>query len=79
MLLNAAQRHDDVKLIREYIQSKEDAARRDGSVNEDLRNWIEWARKKGDWYDPNIEQEYELLGNVDKSTLSFRHKKVDNL
>ena len=27
----------------------------------------------------NIEQEYELLGNVDKSALSFRHKKVDNL
>lgn len=72
LLLNAAQRHDDVKLIREYIQSKEDAARRDGTVNEDLRNWIEWARKKADWYDPNVEQEDELLSNVDKSTLSFR-------
>lgn len=28
--------------------------------------WIEWTRKKADWYDPNIEQEDELLGNVDK-------------
>lgn len=72
LLLNAAQRHNDVKLIREYIQSKEDAASRNGMLNEDLRNWIEWARKKADWYDPNIEQEDELLGNVDKSTLSLK-------
>lgn len=58
--------------MREHIQSKEDTARRDGTLNEDLRNWVEWAWKKADWYDPNIEQEDELLGNVDKSTLSFR-------
>lgn len=72
LLLNAAQRHDDVKLTREYIQSKEDAASRNGILSEDLRNWIEWATKKADWYDPNIEQKDELLGNVDKSSLSFR-------
>ncbi|HEX5167634.1 MAG TPA: hypothetical protein VFW11_00570 [Cyclobacteriaceae bacterium] len=54
------------------LKLKEDAARRDGTVNEDVRNWIEWARKKADWYDPNIEQEDELLGIVDKSALSFR-------
>ena len=46
LLLNAAERHDDVKLIRAYLQSKEDAAKRNGTVTEDLQNWIEWARKK---------------------------------
>jgi hypothetical protein len=72
LLLNAAQRHDDVKLIREYIQSKEDAAEREGTLNEDLRTWIEWARKKANWYDPLIESEDELLKGVDRSTLVFR-------
>jgi hypothetical protein len=72
LLLNAAQRHDDVKLIREYIQSKEDAARHDDTLNEDLRNWIEWARKKADWYDPHINSRDELLDSVDRDTLAFR-------
>jgi hypothetical protein len=71
LLLNAAQRHDDVKLIREYIQSKEDAAKRDGTLNEDLRNWIEWARKKANWYDPNIESFDELLNDVDRNNLTL--------
>lgn len=71
-LLNAAQRHNDVKLIREYIQSKQDMARRDGSISEDLKNWIEWARNKADWYDPHIEKEDELLKGVDRSTLVFK-------
>lgn len=73
VLLNAAQRYDDVKLIREYIQSKEDAAKRAGTLNEDLRNWIEWARKKADWYDPHIEAYDELLDEVSRTTLTFKN------
>ncbi len=72
LLLNAAQRYNDVKLMRDYIQSKEDIARRDGNLNEDLLNWIEWAWKKADWYDPHIESKDELLNEVDKSTLTFK-------
>jgi hypothetical protein len=71
LLLNAAQRYNDVKLMREYIQSKEEIARNNGTLNEELQSWIEWARKKADWYDPNINGEDELLGNVDKLTLSL--------
>jgi hypothetical protein len=72
LLLNAAQRHDDVKLIREYIQSKEDKARREDTVNEDLLNWIEWAKKKAEWYDPHIEAYDELLSGVSRATLTFK-------
>jgi hypothetical protein len=71
LLLNAAQRHDDVKLIRAYIQSKEDAARKNDTLNDALLNWIEWARKKADWYDPNIESFDESLNDVDRNSLTF--------
>ena len=71
LLLNAAQRYNDVKLMREYIQSKEEIARNNGTLNEELQSWIEWARKKADWYDPNINGQDELLSKVDKLTLSL--------
>ena len=33
------------------------------SGNEDITpEWIEWARKKADWYDPSIATEDEYLG-----------------
>lgn len=70
LLLNAARRYDEVRLIREYVQSKEDAAKREGAINEDLRNWIEWAMKKADWYDPNIESFDELLCDFDRDRLT---------
>ena len=45
------------KEIREYIQAMID------SGNEDITpEWIEWALKKADWYDPSIETEDEYLG-----------------
>jgi len=72
LLLNAAQRHNDVKLIREYIQSKENIARRDGSISEDLKQWIEWARNKAGWYDPHIGKEDELLKDVNRATLMLK-------
>ena len=45
------------KEIREYIQAMID------SGNEDITpEWIEWALKKADWYDPSIATEDEYLG-----------------
>ncbi|MCQ4774587.1 hypothetical protein NE634_12730 [Lacrimispora saccharolytica] len=42
---------------REYIQAMID------SGNEDITpEWIEWALKKADWYDPSIATEDEYLG-----------------
>lgn len=73
LLLNAAQRHNDVRLIRDYIQSKEELALISGALNDDLLKWIEWARKKADWYDPHVEAYDELLSEVNKVTLTFKN------
>jgi hypothetical protein len=72
LLLNAAQRNNDVKLMREYILSKEEMASSNGTLNEDLLNWIKWARRKADWYDPHVETYDELLNEVNKVTLTFK-------
>jgi hypothetical protein len=32
-------------------------------VSEDLKNWITWATKKIDWFDPLVKKEDPLLNN----------------
>lgn len=56
-LVNKAEDYRIAKGIREYIQAMID------SGNEDITpEWIEWALKKADWYDPSIATEDEYLG-----------------
>ena len=56
-LVNKAEDYRIAKEIREYIQAMID------SGNEDITpEWIEWALKKADWYDPSIATEDEYLG-----------------
>ena len=56
-LVNKAEDYRIAKEIREYIQAMID------SENEDITpEWIEWALKKADWYDPSIATGDEYLG-----------------
>ena len=56
-LVNKAEDYRIAKEIREYIHAMID------SGNEDITpEWIEWALKKADWYDPSIATEDEYLG-----------------
>ena len=56
-LVKKAEDYRIAKEIREYIQAMID------SGNEDITpEWIEWALKKADWYDPSIATEDEYLG-----------------
>ena len=41
-------------------------------VSDDLKNWLDWARKKADWYDPLINIKDDLLENVDPDFLLKR-------
>lgn len=53
-LLADSTRWDKSRVLRDYI----DAAERRGAD----REWIAWARKKSDWYDPFVGREDEVLG-----------------
>lgn len=37
-------------------------------------DWIAWARKKADWFDPTIEAEDELLKHINRNNISFENK-----
>ncbi len=57
-LLNKAQDYETACSIRQYI----DAIRSDTDNPDNNPEWIEWANKKADWYDPTIAREDELFG-----------------
>lgn len=60
-LENAAMDYETACRIRAYIQAVEIACYEKGMDNETAA-WIEWAKKKADWYDPIVARDDELLG-----------------
>lgn len=51
------------KIAADYLGISPMAVSMIDSGNEDITPaWIEWARKKADWYDPSIATEDEYLG-----------------
>lgn len=73
-LLARAYRQFEAGLLRNYIDHTEEQAWKKGAMRDELQKWLDWARKKADWYDPHIELEDELLKDVDKQKLVMRKK-----
>lgn len=69
ILLQKAQRWQEVRCIREYLDELE---KKDPS--KEVIDWVAWARKKADWFDPTIEAEDELLKHVNRNNISFQNK-----
>jgi hypothetical protein len=40
-------------------------------LSEKTTAWLKWAKEKLDWYDPAVNREDELLGDVDRERLRF--------
>jgi len=73
-LLKQAKRHNEATQLRAYIKVVEQNAVTNGTVTEELNVWLDWARKKADWYDPLIEQEDCLLENSYRTNLEYKKK-----
>lgn len=58
--------------IRAYLGDLEAKASKELLMAEELTNWLKWAHKKVDWYDPNIEAQDPLMEGVDKENLTFK-------
>lgn len=61
-------------IMREYLIILEETAKKNGIYDLNMQQYLEWARKKVDWYDPLVEAEDELLRKVDKTTLTLPKK-----
>lgn len=52
-------------LLREYIDYIETKATKEGKLEGEVVEWIDWARKKADWLDPLTESHDEMLKQVE--------------
>jgi len=52
----------------------EETTKKNGTYDLSTQQYLEWARKKADWYDPLVEYEDELLKTVNKTTLTLPKK-----
>ncbi|CAL2087242.1 hypothetical protein [Tenacibaculum sp. 190524A05c] len=68
-LFSLADRHQKNLYIRNYIDKFERLEKENNTFDEEKKQWIEWARSKGDWYDPFIEKEDVLLKGIDRDGL----------
>lgn len=67
-----AERWREACQIRAYLADIEAKATKEQLITEDLTEWLKWAHKKVDWYDPNIEAKDPLMEGVDKVNLTFK-------
>ena len=73
LLLSKVERWKKMKFIRGYIDELE-AKSKEIDLHEDIKEWIDWAKKKADWYDPHTNSPDELLKDLDRETLTFRNR-----
>ncbi|MDP2453241.1 MULTISPECIES: hypothetical protein [unclassified Kaistella] len=64
---NEAERWKKFMVLKEFYDYKK-------QVNPEDKNWLEWAKKKLDWYDPSKNVDDSLLDEVDKNTLELRKR-----
>jgi hypothetical protein len=69
-LLSNAERLDKTTKMRNYIKTVEENALVNNSLDEELKNWIVWAKDKVDWYDPLISKEDDFLSDYDLNNLN---------
>jgi hypothetical protein len=69
LLLSTARRAREAKMIREYLDHVEANSKADSIPSIEFQSWLEWARRKADWYDPITDNQDDLLDEVDKSSI----------
>jgi hypothetical protein len=71
-LITNSRKHREVRLIREYIAAVEQNSIESGELTDEIKNWIEWAKNKTNWYDPFLNHPDPDLDEVDKDSLTFK-------
>jgi hypothetical protein len=55
--------------MRDYLSSVIQNGKIPSDSEIDLQQWIDWAKKKIDWYDPFIQAEDDILNNTDREKI----------
>lgn len=73
-LLADAERWQKANMLREYAAGVERTAIGSDTLSDSLKEWLDWVRKKADWFDPQVKRHDALLTEVDWKTLSLSRK-----
>jgi hypothetical protein len=68
-LLRLSKRWKKTVDLRNYLDAYENHAKNENTLTEEKINWLKWARKKADWFDPEMETDDELLNGIDKDQI----------
>jgi hypothetical protein len=66
----------EAQVLRNYLNESESFAMQKNKMTKKFKKWLEWARKKADWYDPFILKRDKYLDESDKEEL-FAKKKLN--
>ncbi len=70
-MLSKAKRWHKANNLRNYINAVEEKALNNSGISSELKDWLDWAKKKADWYDPFVAADDEFLNEIDKETLAI--------
>jgi hypothetical protein len=62
-------RWKESQVLREYIDQRERDALAENNMSEEMTVWLDWARKKVDWYDPTVGSDDEWLEGIAPETI----------
>jgi hypothetical protein len=68
-LFSDAEKFGKAIIYRNYIEAFKQDAISKKNFTEEIKDWIDWANKKADWYDPFINKKDELLNDNDKEEI----------
>ena len=68
-LKHIAKRWQETQDIRNYINTVETNAINTNTLTEELKNYINWAKDKADWYDPIIQKEDPLFEQLNPNKI----------
>jgi hypothetical protein len=69
-----AHRWKNYNILKEYF----DFINTQSDKSSQTEQWLEWASKKLEWYNPLTDVKEEFLDDVDKDTLRFKRKSGTN-
>jgi hypothetical protein len=62
-------RWHQAQIMRDYLNQYENHFKKLNQLDKQKIEWLDWARKKSDWYDPFIELDDEVMEKIDRDKL----------
>lgn len=65
-LIKESNQWQQAQIIRAYINAVELNAEKNGGLTDELKQWLEWAKQKADWFDPYLKGQDLILLDEDR-------------